>query len=79
MENDILNSWWNYKTCEWEHTETPTDFTDYIPQSGYAQGAYRCCIELGMTPARAAIRVLSVCVGIKPDEDNMTLAVASQP
>jgi len=61
-ENKPMESWWNYKTGEFEYVETPTDFTNYIPQLDAAQGMYLCCIKLGDTPVEAAIKVLTACV-----------------
>ena len=79
MENDILrNNWWNHRTCKWEYIETPTDFTNYIPQLLAALEMYQLCIDLGMTPTEAVLRVLSFWVGIEPNEDDATPAVASQ-
>jgi len=60
---DSRGYWFNYATQQHEYIETPTDFTNYIPQQPAAIGMYRCYIEMGMTPIEAARRVLTACVG----------------
>lgn len=57
--------WYNFVTCEHEYIETPTDFTSYISQETAAQGLYRAYLQMGDTPADAAIKVLRACVGEK--------------
>ena len=57
-------AWYNFATKEYEYLyDTPTDFTNYIPQDPSAIGLYECYIELGETPVEAAVAVLSVCAG----------------
>jgi len=56
------NYWFNYVTQAYEYIETPTDFTNFIPQDPAALGMYRCCIQLDMTPMDAAKKVLNACV-----------------
>jgi len=53
--------WYNYKTGRFESRETPSDFTDYIPQSPPAQGMYSVLLEMGQAPIFAALEVLTAC------------------
>lgn len=56
--------WYNYVTSKYEYRETPSDFTNYIPQQPAAISLYNLLIEhKGMTPVGAALQVLKACVG----------------
>ena len=59
MESGLY--WHNFKTGEYEYLdESPTDYSDYIPQSDAAQGLYRLYIEhFDKSPQEAAKEVLT--------------------
>ena len=65
-ENTMLikeSYWYNYRTDEYECIETPSDFTDYIPQSPSAQALYRLYIDaIGDNPLEAARKVLEASI-----------------
>ena len=50
--------WDNMRTGEIDHIDTPTDFTDYIPQTAAALNLYNMLLTAGKTPLDAAIEVL---------------------
>lgn len=63
QQYDNRGFWHNYRTGEQEFIETPTDFSDYVPQIG-ARGLYQCYVAQGMTPHAACIKVLEVVAGL---------------
>lgn len=63
MQYKELNVWFNYRTRQYDYRDTPTDFSDYVPQIG-GVGLYKIYVDCyGMTPIEAAIKVLSAAVG----------------
>lgn len=64
--------WHNYKTGEREYIETPTDFTNYIPQYPAAQWIYQHLLMMGKSPIDAAYETLSVCIGLPPTPPDST-------
>ena len=58
--------WFNYKTGDYELIDTPSDFTNYIPQQDAAISLYKLYIQTGDPALEAARKVLSICVGEKP-------------
>jgi hypothetical protein len=59
-----LSGWFNYKTKEYDYRETPTDFSDYIPQEFAAQDLYRMYQEQGMQPIEAAMKIWAIAAGV---------------
>lgn len=58
MQHDNRGFWHNYRTGQSEFIETPTDFSDYVPQIG-GRGLYQLHVDhMGMTPIDACIKVL---------------------
>lgn len=56
--------WFNYVKQDYEYVETPTDFSQYIPQSQAAQSLYTLLINhMNKAPIEAALHVLNACVG----------------
>jgi len=60
---DNRGDWFNHATQQYEHIETPTDFTNYLRQDPAVQDLYRYYIRSGDTPAEAAFKVLIAFVG----------------
>jgi len=54
--------WFNFRTGKNEYV-TPTDYSDYVPQIG-GVGMYQIFVAEGMSPARAALKVLSKVIEI---------------
>jgi hypothetical protein len=54
-------AWYNFRMEDLEYlSETPSDFSDYIPQSLAAQNLYRLHQKTGKTALEAAVLVLEV-------------------
>lgn len=61
---DNRSYWFNYVKGEYEYIDTPTDFSNYIPQIPAAQSMYRLLVNnMGETPLKACAKVLEACVG----------------
>ena len=58
--------YYNFKTQEYEHRDTPQDWEDYIPQNEAAQGLYQCHKALGKSNIEAARLTLCAVTGEKP-------------
>jgi hypothetical protein len=66
VEQDNRNYWHNYRTGQDEYIETPSDFSDYVPQIG-GRGMYQIHVNhYGMTPIDACVKVLEAAVGKVP-------------
>lgn len=53
--------WYNYRTGEVDYlTESPSDYSDYIPQHPSAKAIYDIHLKMGKSKAEAAIEVLSI-------------------
>jgi len=63
--------WHNFRTGEVDElTETPTDFSDYVPRIEAAQALYKLYQEIGETPQEAFIRVMEQVTGTaKPQQE----------
>jgi len=61
--NNKMN-WYNERTGEWESRETPSDFSDYLPQNPATLNLYKLYIEHdGLEPARAYVKVMEIVCG----------------
>ncbi len=64
MNNKVY--WHNFVTGEKEFIETPTDFSDYVPQVG-GLGLYKIYVEHEkMEPIEACLKVLETACGKPP-------------
>jgi hypothetical protein len=52
-------AYYNFRTKEDEQRDPPEDWSDYISQDFASQNLYKLYIEMGDSPADAAIKVLS--------------------
>lgn len=64
MEDNSLY-WFNYVKQEYEFRESPTDFSDYVPQIG-GRELYQLYVKTGKSPAEAAIAVLTAAIDTPP-------------
>lgn len=61
--SESRSGWFNYVKNEYEYIETPTDFSNYVPQLG-GRGLYQIYVNHeGMQPIAAALKVLQLSLG----------------
>ena len=54
----------NYRTGETDYlSASPDDWRDYVPQHQAVLGMYEMLVELGTSPAEAAVKVLTAVIG----------------
>lgn len=69
-EMDNRSYWFNFRTCQYDYRECPTDFRDYISQDPSAQALYRLYQDVrGDSPIEAAIRILKLSAGVATTEE----------
>ena len=69
---DTKMYWHNFVTGEYEYIDTPSDFTNYIPQEPAALNLYKLYIQhMGLSPLESCTKVLEACVGKQGVEQNV--------
>ena len=75
--NKMASAYYNHRTGSYDYlTETPADWSDYIPQVPAAQGLYQLHLQMGKTPVEAAIEVLRAVLGETREDGNERSSVS---